>query len=81
MDEPKFRMGRLDHVHIRVPNRAEAEGQQHVAPDGNLVASLRCSAATSLLEASPHASTGGRPCDPLESPAHRRARRGLFGEP
>lgn len=24
MDEPKFRMGRLDHVHIRVPNRAEA---------------------------------------------------------
>ena len=24
MDEPEFRMGKLDHVHIRVPNRAEA---------------------------------------------------------
>jgi catechol 2,3-dioxygenase-like lactoylglutathione lyase family enzyme len=23
-DEPRFRMGRLDHVHIRVPDRAEA---------------------------------------------------------
>lgn len=23
-EKPKFRMGRLDHVHIRVPNRAEA---------------------------------------------------------
>lgn len=24
MDEPRFRMGRLDHVHIRVPDRARA---------------------------------------------------------
>jgi len=24
MSTPKFRMGRLDHVHVRVPNRAEA---------------------------------------------------------
>ena len=24
MSAPRFRMGRLDHVHVRVPNRAEA---------------------------------------------------------
>ncbi len=34
MDEPKFRMGRLDHVHIRVPNRGEA-ARWYADPWGN----------------------------------------------
>ena len=32
-ERPAFRMGRLDHVHIRVPDRAEAERAVRVMED------------------------------------------------